>query len=132
MKKARSKTLAVAVISALTLILSAGAEAKPKEKIFDSPPDKVFQALYEVVRQKYTITFADEKKMVVSFRTGTSAAAWPMVGTASVETAGQDQAKLVIVVQKDSHQLVAWGEGDRVARRIFELVGEGLKKETTH
>jgi hypothetical protein len=75
-------------LTIILLLFSSVMYAKPKEKTFDAPREKVFAALTKVIEKHHVITFADEKNFNVSFHTGVSASSYGMNCTASVEANG--------------------------------------------
>jgi hypothetical protein len=77
-------------VGALTLLLvllvfSGSVSAKPKEKTFDAPRERVFAALIKVVAAHYIITFEDEKRFIVSFHSEASDSPARVECTATVD-----------------------------------------------
>jgi hypothetical protein len=127
----KAKILFTAILLAT---LAAPAWAKPKEKKFDYPARAVFRAALSAARTHHVVTYVDEKHMLFTFETGTSATSYGFVCNASVEAASERKSRLVLNVQKKNGRWgvsFAWGAGDRLAKKFFGQVGEELKKEAT-
>ena len=113
----------VAILWVLGVFVSP-ASAKPKDKTLSAPPEKVYAAVQKVIRSHYVVTFADDKQMLVSFKTPQTNTA-PMDGSAAVETAGSGS-KLTINLQNTTG--ITYGKGGRIADSIFKWVSEELER----
>jgi hypothetical protein len=101
-------------------------EAKPREQVFDASPDRVYAAVQKALRENYVVTFTDDKQMVVSFHTPSSAWTSDFLGSATVE--GENgKGKLRITLQAVKHG--NFGKGDRIEDSIMKWVGEELDKK---
>ena len=108
---------ALVLLVALPLSLA----AKPKEKVFDASPDKVYAAVLKVIRDHYPITNADDQHMFVSFVIPISWSTGRLTGTAGVE-AEDGKGRL--------HVVVAGGQGaGKTQDNIIKWVGEELDKK---
>jgi hypothetical protein len=95
--------------------------AKPKEKVFDASPDKVYAAVLKVIRDHYPIRTADDQHMFVSFVIPISWSTGRLEGTAGVE-AEDGKGRLRIVV--------AGGQGaGKTQDNVIKWVGEELDKK---
>jgi len=109
------------------------AYAKPKAKVYNNAPHDVFQAALRTARERHVVTFVDEKNLMLTFETGTSAMSYGFVANASVEQEQNGASKLVINVQHKNAGKSAsfsFNAGDRMADKFFQQVGEELARET--
>jgi hypothetical protein len=118
---------AVLACGLLLLVLPVTVAAKPKEKAFKVPADKLFEAVLAVAAEEYEVTYSSEERKTVSFNTGSAVTHWGMHCTASVEAEGE-KSVLKLNVRKTKGQLFAWGAGGRVAKKFFRQVQEMLKE----
>src|SRR5579864_4423462 len=86
------------LLIALVFPLSLG--AKPKEKTFNNSTEEVFAAALRCARERHVVTYVDEKALMLTFETGTSALSYGFKANASVEPEGESRATLIINVQK--------------------------------
>jgi hypothetical protein len=110
------------------------AYAKPKEKVYKNTPTEVFQAALRTAREKHVITYVDEKNLMFTFETGTSALSYGFVANASVEQQPDETSKLIINIQhKNSgkNASFSFNAGDRMANKFFEQVDEELARNPT-
>jgi hypothetical protein len=122
------KRSAVFVLT-LAVLLPATVFAKPKIKVYNNAPDEVFTAALKTARERQVVTFTDEKNLMFTFETGTSALSYGFVANASVEPEGAGQAKLTINVQQKNVGMNAsfsFNAGDRMADKFFDQVAEKL------
>lgn len=113
----------------LAVMLPVTVFAKPKTKVYNNTPDEVFQAALKTARERHVVTFTDEKNLMFTFQTGTSAFSYGFVANASVDPEGANQAKLTINVQHKNdgkNASFSFNAGDRMADKFFEQVGEEL------
>jgi hypothetical protein len=107
------------------MLLPLSLSAKPKEKLFDAPPDEVYAAVQKVIREHYVVTFTDDKQMLVSFKTPQTFTANPMEGNVAVE-AENGKSRLTANVNKGNI-----GAAGHVEDNILKWVGEELDKKPT-
>lgn len=108
--------------------------AKPKEKIYNNTPHDVFQAALRTARERQVVTYVDEKNLMFTFETGTSALSYGFVANASVEQQPDGTSKLIINVQhknEGKNASFSFNAGDRMANKFFDQVGEELAREST-
>lgn len=104
--------------------------AKPKTKVYNNTPSQVFDAALRTARERHVVTFTDEKNLMFTFQTGTSAFSYGFIANASVEPDG-DKTKLIINVQHKNdgkNASFSFNAGDRMADKFFEQVGEELSR----
>ncbi|MGO9402950.1 MAG: PEGA domain-containing protein [Terriglobales bacterium] len=116
---------ATATIAALLCLLTVSAYAKPKKKTYNNSADEVFKAALRTARERHVVTYVDEKALMITFQTGQSFTSNGFVANASVEPQGENQATLVINVQKKTGG-INYGAGDRMADKFFEQVNDEL------
>src|SRR4051812_5352669 len=125
-------TLLRTVVSFLLVLLASSAlEAKPKEKLFNNSAQEVFQAALRTARERHVVTYVDEKNLMLTFETGTSALSYGFNANASVEQQSDGKSKLIVNVQKKNagkNASLAWGAGDRMADKFFDQVEEELAR----
>jgi hypothetical protein len=115
----------------LVLLASSALEAKPKEKVFNNSAQEVFQAALRTARERHVVTYVDEKNLMLTFETGTSALSYGFNANASVEQQSDGKSKLIVNVQKKNagkNASLAWGAGDRMADKFFDQVEEELAR----
>jgi hypothetical protein len=108
------------------------AYAKPKEKTYNNTPQEVFQAALRTARERHVITYVDEKNLMFTFETGTSALSYGFISNASVEQQPDNKSRLLINVQhKNSGKSASFSfnAGDRMADKFFEQVSEELARK---
>jgi hypothetical protein len=121
--------IAVAVLSTVYLLIPLSASAKPKKKTFDNASGIVFQAALRTARERHVVTFVDEKNLMLTFETGTSALSYGFVANASVEAETDDKSTLIINVQhKNSgkNSSFSFNAGERMTDKFYEQVAEEL------
>ncbi|HEX3438076.1 MAG TPA: PEGA domain-containing protein [Pseudacidobacterium sp.] len=118
------------ILLTLVFLLPTALFAKPKTKVFNNAPDEVFQAALKTARERHVVTFTDEKNLMITFETGVSAWSYGFVANASVEAAGNNQAKLIINVQQ-KQAAYSFNAGDRMADKFFQQVQEELANAST-
>jgi hypothetical protein len=122
------KRSAVFVLT-MAVLLPATVFAKPKTKVYNNTPDEVFTAALKTARERHVVTFTDEKNLMFTFETGTSAFSYGFVANASVEPEGASQSKLIINVQHKNdgkNASFSFNAGDRMADKFFDQVEEEL------
>jgi hypothetical protein len=108
--------------------------AKPKEKTYDATPERVYEAALRTAKMHHNVTYIDDKHLMFTFQTGSSAMSYGYECNASVEKAGEDKATLYINTQKKTNstgkgtQLTTFGAGGRMADKFFDWVTEELAK----
>jgi hypothetical protein len=126
LKLAATATLAV-------MFFSTGLYAKPKEKLFNNTAQEVFQAALRTARERHVVTYVDEKNLMVTFETGTSAFSYGFNANASVEQTADGKSKMIINVQKKNtgqNAGLSFGAGDRMAEKFFQQVEEELARQS--
>jgi len=126
LKRTASAVLAV-------VFFCAGLFAKPKEKVFNNTPQDVFQAALRTARERHVVTYVDEKNLMLTFETGTSAFSYGFNANASVEQEADGKSKLILNVQKKNtgqNAGISWGAGDRMADKFFQQVEEELARQS--
>lgn len=112
---------------ALLVITPAAWVAKPKPQVFDAPPDRVFQAALKAAREHYTIKYADEKNLYLTFHAIPTFTYPAYECTASVEPAGEGKSKLTLNVQYET--FVVGDHTANPAKKFFGYVSENLTKQ---
>jgi PEGA domain/PDZ domain len=110
------------------------AYAKPKEKVYKNTATEVFQAALRTAREKHVVTYVDEKNLMFTFETGTSALSYGFIANASIEQQPDETSKLIINVQKKNsgkNASISFNAGDRMADKFFAQVGEELARKPT-
>ena len=108
--------------------------AKPKEKIYNNAPRDVFQATLRTARERHVVTYVDEKNLMLTFETGTSALSYGFVANASVEQQPDGASKLIINVQHKNdgkNASFSFNAGDRMANKFFDQVDEELARQSS-
>jgi len=116
------------------LFFTTGLSAKPKEKVYNNTPQEVFQAALRTARERHVITYVDEKNLMLTFETGTSAFSYGFNANASVEQMEDGKSKLILNVQKKNagkNASISFGAGDRMADKFFQQVEEELARESS-
>jgi len=116
------------------VFFSTGLLAKPKEKVFNNTPQEVFQAALRTARERHVVTYVDEKNLMVTFETGSSALSYGFNANASVEQLPDGRSKLILNVQKKNagkDASISFGAGDRMANKFFEQVEEELARQSS-
>ena len=111
----------------LLLVLPVTVAAKPKEKVFKVPADKLFEAVMAVAAEEYAVTYSSEKRKTVSFNIGSGVISSGMHCTASVKAEGKNSV-LKLHVGKREGQVFTLGASGRIAKKFFRLVQEMLKE----
>ena len=118
---------AVLACGLLLLVLPVTVAAKPKEKAFKVPAEKLFEAVMAVAAEEYQVTYSSEKRKTVSFNIGSGVVSLGMHCTASVKAEGK-KSVLKLHVGKSEGQVFTLGAGGRVAKKFFRQVQEMLKE----
>jgi len=107
--------------------------SKPVVETFDAPPDAVFAAVQEAAREiAKSVDGVDPAARTLYFNTGMSMWSWNGQNmTASVIDDGGGRSRLQVEANikrsgLSSFQLVSWGEGGRVARKLVASVRDRL------
>jgi len=125
LKRTASAVLAV-------VLFCTGLFAKPKEKVFNNTAQDVFQAALRTARERHVVTYVDEKNLMLTFETDTSAFSYGFNANASVEQEADGKSKLILNVQKKNtgqNAGTSWGAGDRMADKFFQQVEEELARQ---
>jgi hypothetical protein len=115
------------------MFICPGLFAKPKEKVYNNTPQEVFQAALRAARERHVVTYVDEKNLMVTFETGTSAFSYGFNANASVEQEADGKSKLIVNVQKKNagnNASLSMGAGGRMADKFFEQVEEELARQS--
>ena len=123
--------IVIALLAALSF--STSMFAKPKEKVYNNTAQEVFQAALRTARERHVVTFVDEKNLMLTFETGTSAFSYGFNANASVEQLEDGKSKLIVNVQKKNvgkDASLSFGAGDRMADKFFQQVGEELARQS--
>ena len=118
---------------ALGIVFCASLAAKPKEKVYNNTPQEVFQAALRTARERHVVTYVDEKNLMLTFETGTSALSYGFNANASVEQTSDGKSKLIINTQKKNtgqSASISWGAGDRMVDKFFQQVEEELARQS--
>ncbi len=108
--------------------------SKPKEKVYNNAPHDVFQAALRTARERHVVTYTDEKNLMFTFETGTSAFSYGFNANASVEQQPDGSSKLIINVQhknQGKNASFSFNAGDRMAEKFFQQVGEELARQSS-
>jgi hypothetical protein len=111
------KTIALMV----ALLAATGVSAKPKRQEYKASAEKVYQAIYRIARNEGQISFADEKRMTVSFRTSPTATTYAYDCSASVEPSTAGAVLILNVAVSDESNWLGSNSG-RTADKFFKKV----------
>lgn len=100
----RNKILALLLIAAFAPGI---ALARPKERVFNASPERIFAAAVAAARENFALTHIDERAMTFGFHTGISYTSNGFDCDVSVVPTGEGS-KVIVRVQK-IRQLFAWG-----------------------
>jgi PEGA domain len=118
------------LVFALILLLPSIAAAKPKKKAYGNAPQDVFNAALKTARDRHVVTFVDEKNLLFTFSTGTSAFSQGFIANATVDPAPNGGSTLTINVQKKDAGGLDFDAGDRMADKFFDQVTQELAGES--
>jgi len=124
------RKIAAAVLSVIVLNLATTVVAEGKKLVLSAPPDKVFEVLKEVIAGEYRIEGIQKESLTVSFRTGMS---WRTTqgqdGSCVVLPQKEGAASMVVCnTEKRGSQMVAWGEGGAIQKKVLQLLTKELNK----
>jgi hypothetical protein len=116
------------VFAVVLMLVLAGSlfAANDKEQVYNAPFDKVWAATVKAANEKFTLIHSEKESGVLSFETGTSTTSYGFTVGVSVTKLADDKTKVTVNAQKKRAQ-VAWGAGDRIAKKFFDAVEENLK-----
>ena len=118
----------------LLCVIPVSLMAKPKKKTYNNAPQEVFQAALHTARERHVVTYVDEKNLMLTFETGTSAFSYGFIANATIEPETDGKATLVINVQKKNSGQSAsfsYGAGDRMADKFYQQVEEELARKAS-
>ena len=110
-----------------------GLFAKPKVKVFNKTSQEVFQAALRTARERHIVTYVDEKNLMLTFETGTSAFSYGFNANASVEQEADGKSKLILNVQKKNtgtNASISMGAGGRMADKFLQQVEQELARQS--
>ena len=123
----------VLFVVSLAILVPTSVQAKPKKKTFNNSASEVFQAALRTARERYVVSYVDEKNLMLTFETGVSAFSYGFNANASVEPEAENRASLLINVQKKNVGktfTIAAGAGGRMADDFFKQVEEELARHS--
>jgi len=133
MSPMRTLSHRAAIVIVVGTVSCTGLFAKPKEKVYNNTPQEVFQAALRTARERHVVTYVDEKNLMLTFETGTSALSYGFNANATVEQMADGKSKLIINVQKKNAGKdagLSFGAGDRMANKFFQQVEEELARQS--
>jgi hypothetical protein len=100
---------------------------KDRERAYDAPFEKVWNACVQAANEKYTITHSEKASGVLSFKQGMSwkTNSYGMDVGVTVVAVSDTQTKVTINPQKQKSQL-SWAGSD-ITKKFFEAVDKNLK-----
>jgi hypothetical protein len=115
--------------TAIILCIAAAGVAKDnkdRERVYDAPFDKVWNACVQAANENYTITHSEKASGVLSFKQGMSwrTNSWGMDIGVTLVAVSDTQTK-VTIPQKQKSQ-VSWA-GSAITKKFFGAVDEKLK-----
>ena len=107
--------------------------SEPTTETFDAPPDNVFMAVQAAAQQMAKkVEGVDSQQRTLYFNTGMSLWSWKGQNvTAAVTDLGGGRSQLQVGARIDNSganklQVVSWGEGGRVAKKLIAKTREQL------
>jgi hypothetical protein len=134
MRTQRGISQSVTTAMLVAVLSCSGLFAKPKEKVYNNTPQEVFQAALRTARERHVVTYVNEKNLMLTFETGTSAFSYGFNANASVEQMPDGKSKLIINVQKKNagkDASISFGAGNRMADKFFQQVEEELARASS-
>ncbi len=123
------KAKAAAAVLILFLLVSGAMAHALKTATFEGNIDEVFDAAVKVAQADWSVSYADRKTGTLSFTTGTSFTSNGMECSAILEEVPGTQVRVTVKTQKKNGQIYAWGVGDRIASKLFDGIGDELRKQ---
>jgi hypothetical protein len=107
--------------------LTAAQDSKGRERVYDAPFEKVWNACVQSASEKYVITHSEKASGVLSFKQGMSWAtnSYGMDVGVTVIAVGDTQTKVILNPQKQKSQL-SWAGSD-ITKKFFDAVDKKLK-----
>ena len=121
----------IAYITALMLciaVTSTAAEKNDRERVYNAPFDKVWNACVQAANEKYTITHSEKASGVLSFKQGVSwkTNSYGMDVGVTVVALSDTQTKVILNPQKQQSQL-SWAGGN-ITKTFFGAVDKILNE----
>ena len=102
--------------------------ASPMTQVFDGTFDEVFNAAMRAAQRTWTLTSTNRDLKMLNFTVPASSRTSAVECTVQFERIGPGQVQVTLRTSR-SNRLLAWGDDQEIAAKLFETIRQELKVE---